>query len=146
MSGVSVNPGQDGPMPAEYGVDVVLARTFDASELAALRTAITDHSPQLGLDGDRAEDLVIVAHELALNAVRHGGGHGDLRLWAAERQVYCQVSDSGPGMADPQAAGRRRPDARTPGGRGLWLVRQLVRDLQIDSSARGTIATAVLDS
>jgi anti-sigma regulatory factor (Ser/Thr protein kinase) len=136
-------------MSTAYGIDV-LARAFDASELAALRTAITERSPQLGLDGDQAEDLVIVAHELALNAVRHGGGHGDLRLWAADGQVYCQVSDAGPGMlatgTDPQSAGRRRPDARTPGGRGLWLVRQLVKDLQIDSSSRGTIATAVLES
>jgi anti-sigma regulatory factor (Ser/Thr protein kinase) len=133
------------PTTTADGTDVVLTRAFDASELAALRSAITEHAQRLGLDGDRAEDLVIVAHELALNSVRHGGGHGDLRLWAADGQISCQVSDSGPGMADPQSAGRRRPDARTPGGRGLWLVRQLVTDLQIDSSPRGTIATATMD-
>jgi anti-sigma regulatory factor (Ser/Thr protein kinase) len=129
-----------------YGVDVVLTRTFDASELSALRTAITERSEDLGLDGDRAEDLVIVAHELALNAVRHGGGHGQLRLWIADGRVYCQVSDRGPGMINPQLAGRRRPDARTPGGRGLWLVRQLVKELQMESSSRGTSATAVLEN
>ena len=34
-------------------------------------------------------------HELAANAVRHGAGHGQLRLWAGADALRCEVTDDG---------------------------------------------------
>jgi len=43
--------------------------------------------------------VVAAAHELAANAVRHGAGHGRLRLRAADGILTCQAADGGlPGL------------------------------------------------
>jgi len=76
-------------------------------------------------------------HELATNSVRHGGGHGTCRLWRDGTALVCEVSDRG-WITDPQA-GRRRPTADQPGGRGLWLVNQLCDAVELRSSPDGTV-------
>jgi anti-sigma regulatory factor (Ser/Thr protein kinase) len=86
---------------------------------------------------------VLIAHELASNAVRHGGGSGRLRLWVAQGVLRCEVRDGGPGLTDPAQAGRSLPAPSLPGGRGLWIIRHL-SDLQIITSSAGTTMTASL--
>lgn len=45
------------------------------------RSAVSAHATHAGLAEGRVYDLVAAAHELAANAVQHGGGAGRLRLW-----------------------------------------------------------------
>ena len=59
---------------------VVLEQDFDVGSLYALRAAVSAHAAEAGLAGNRLYDVVTTAHELAANAVRHGAGHGRLRL------------------------------------------------------------------
>jgi anti-sigma regulatory factor (Ser/Thr protein kinase) len=101
------------------------------------------HADRLGADKGRAEDLTMMAHELASNAVRHGGGRGRLRLWRAGLALLCEVSDRGPGLDDDRA-GRERPAHSAPGGRGLWIVRQLADRVDVQTGPTGTIVTIVL--
>ena len=112
--------GPDTP-PAE----VALEQQFDEDTLYALRSAVAAHANHLGLPAHRLADLVVVAHELASNAVRHGGGAGRLRLWQSADTVYCEVTDAGPGLPDPEAAGWRKVPTEALGGRGLWIIRKL---------------------
>jgi anti-sigma regulatory factor (Ser/Thr protein kinase) len=49
-----------------------------------------------GLTVDQARDVVLAVHELAANAVRHGGGTGRLRMLVSAGRLRCQVSDDGP--------------------------------------------------
>jgi anti-sigma regulatory factor (Ser/Thr protein kinase) len=44
----------------------------------------------------RALDVMLAVHELAANAVEHGGGTGRLRMSVTNRELICQVSDPGP--------------------------------------------------
>jgi anti-sigma regulatory factor (Ser/Thr protein kinase) len=90
-----------------------------------------------------AEDMVLVAHELATNAVRHGGGRGRLRLWASDGRLWCEVSDGGPGLSDPFRIGTAPPAPTMPGGRGLWIVRQM-SDLTISTTTAGTTIEAAV--
>ena len=120
----------------------VLDQRFDSDSLFGLRSAIVEHSATL-VDEDTAEEMVLVAHELATNAVRHGGGRGRLRLWATDGRLWCEVSDGGPGLRDPSAAGTTLPAPNTPGGRGLWIVRQM-SDLAITTATTGTTITAAI--
>jgi anti-sigma regulatory factor (Ser/Thr protein kinase) len=134
-----VNGGRhhtDGPAPA------ALDQHFDGDDLYAVRAAVSAHAQYLGAHPDRVRHLVIIASELASNAVRHGGGQGRLRLWTADGALRCEVSDEGPGIADPDGAGRGNPPPLAPNGRGLWVVRQLSDTVTIDSDARGTTVTA----
>jgi anti-sigma regulatory factor (Ser/Thr protein kinase) len=112
---------------------------IDLDGLAHLRLTVAEHAGELGA-ADVRDDLVLVAHELATNVVRHGGGTGRLRLWREDRHIFCRVSDSGSGL-DPTCD--EPPSPGTPGGRGLWIARQLA-DVRIETGPAGTIVVAVL--
>ena len=145
------------PRPPLAATDApILDQVFDADSLYALRAAVAAHGAQAGLPPGRADDLVIAVHELAANAVRHGAGHGRLRVWRADRALLCEISDDGaplPADAAPQPSGEtsesaesgetRHPAAqwRTEPGHGLSLVRQVADRASLISGQDGTLAT-----
>ena len=123
--------------PGDPG-DPILDQAFDAGTLYALRAAVAAHATEAGLPPGRADDLVIAVHELAANAVRHGAGHGRLRIWRSDQALLCEISDDGV----PQTA--KAPDAaqwRTEPGHGLSLVRQVADQTSLRSGPSGTLAT-----
>jgi anti-sigma regulatory factor (Ser/Thr protein kinase) len=128
--------------------DPRLDQLFDGDGLYALRSAVAAHASELGLPEQDIADLVLVAHELATNAVRHGGASparpGRLRLWAGGHRVVCEVSDPGPGPADPDGVGRTPVEPAANNGRGLWIVRQLAETLTITTADHGTTVTVAL--
>lgn len=115
---------------------------FGPADLMALRARVTAYAADFAT-GDHLDDIVLVVHELATNVVRHGGGHGRLRLWWSGARIICRVSDTGPGLADTAPSGTEPPSARLPGGRGLWIARRL-SNLHIDTGPHGTTVTAQL--
>lgn len=115
----------------------VLNLAFDSGTLHALRAGVKAHACEAVLPEDRAEDVVLVVHELAANAVSHGAGTGRLRIWKLAGSLHCQVEDG-----DPLGSGRPLPSRP---GHGLWLVRQVADRMRILSGARGTRATVVFD-
>lgn len=121
--------------------DVALDQRFDLGGLYSLRAAVVAHASELGLSDHGVENLMIIASELATNAVAHGGGGGRLQLWRDADLLRCQVSDSGPGLADPQTAGIETPPPSAPSGRGLWIARTLSEEIDIVSGAQGTTVT-----
>ncbi len=118
---------------------------FGLDSLYELRSSVAAHASALGLDGDRLSHLLVVATELATNAVRHGGGSGTLRLWSAGGAIYCQVSDGGSGIADPHTAGTMPTPITREGSRGLWMARQLSDDMRIANNHPGSAVTVRFD-
>jgi anti-sigma regulatory factor (Ser/Thr protein kinase) len=117
----------------------VLDQAFDRDSLYALRSAVAAHASGAGLPRQRVYDVVAAAHELAANAVRHGAGHGQLRLWADGRSLYLQVSDDGPAKQDdarPDAAEWKREHAH-----GLWIIDQVADLVGLDRDPDGTTVT-----
>ena len=94
---------KDGPAPetgsAAPAASVPLAQDFDARSLLALRSAVAAYAASAGLSRHRVYDVTAAAHELAANAVVHGAGHGRLRLWVRDSDLYCAVTDDGPAAA-----------------------------------------------
>lgn len=121
-----------------------LEQSFDGDSLVALRSAVAAHADLLGLDEPRVADLVLVAHELASNAVRHGGGTGWLRLWVSDGTLCCQVADKGNGFEYPRPDEDRRPPLGATSGRGLWIAARLVDVLELTTGPAGTVATVRL--
>jgi anti-sigma regulatory factor (Ser/Thr protein kinase) len=115
------------PLPDPPASALELA--FGEGPLEALRWLVGRAAADAGLDETRAADLVLAVHELAANTVRHGGGRGTLRIWREPDTLICEVADTG--RLDQPLAGRERPLAGQPGGRGLWLVNQLCDLAQI---------------
>lgn len=122
---------------------VSLEQDFGDGSLYALRSAVAAHAAAAGLPPGRVYDVVAAAHEMAANAVRHGAGHGHLRLQAADGVLTCQVSDDGPaasGQAESPGAGRTPWAAEH--GHGLWVIEQVADQFTIDRGPAGTTATA----
>jgi anti-sigma regulatory factor (Ser/Thr protein kinase) len=109
---------------------------FIGGELRAVRRFIGDCADDAGLDQDAKVDLVLAANELAANSVRHGGGHGVMRIWPEESELLCEVSDDG--WIQEQLVGRERPELDQSRGRGLWVANQVSDLVQIRSGGQGT--------
>jgi anti-sigma regulatory factor (Ser/Thr protein kinase) len=101
---------------------------------------------------DRAIDVMLAVHELAANAVRHGPGHGRLRVHVTASTLRCEVSDPGPASRDgraPGGTGGQAPVATgavpwpVEQGHGLWLVRKAADHLRVTSGPHGSLITAV---
>jgi serine/threonine-protein kinase RsbW len=121
-----------GPAPA----NAMLTRSFDLGSLRALRQAVVDCvGNQLG-DLARSE-FVLAIHEIATNAVRHGGGTGELRLWQEDTSLCCEIVDYGKGIPRGRLASHR-PRPGHIGGWGLWLARQICASVDIQTGADGT--------
>jgi anti-anti-sigma factor len=130
------NPGDEQPP--------ILDQVFGRDSLYALRAAAAAHAAHAGLQQGRVEDFVAAVHELAANAVRHGGGRGRLRVWKHRQALYCQVTDDGaPPGGDPgtDTASRGGAPWRIEPGHGLWLVRQIADQTSLQAGPHGTTAT-----
>jgi serine/threonine-protein kinase RsbW len=125
--------GGDGPTGHSYPVRL--------AALAQLRERVAEYARRCGLSSARVSDFVLVANELTSNVIRHGGGLGRLRLWRDADSVYCEVTDSGPGLAHPDRAGRTPSHPEAMSGRGLWIIRQLSDKVRIDTGPHGTCVT-----
>lgn len=120
---------------------------LNAEGLHKLRETVLAHAMAAGMLEGRATDVMLVAHELATNAIRHGAGTGRLRIRIAAGALHCQVTD--PGIA--RSAGRRLsadPATLFPTpepepwpyqrGHGLWLIRQAADQFTVSTGPHGS--------
>jgi anti-sigma regulatory factor (Ser/Thr protein kinase) len=126
------------PLPVLGVDDGPLVRGFTVQDLSEVRHAVQAYAERVGLGGESLDDFVVAVHELVTNAVRHGGGSGQVHVRSGGDSVLCDVTDSGPGFAGgiPDVGGEP-PPAQTPGGRGLWLARLLTDTLLITDGPGG---------
>lgn len=120
--------------PVPPGAARVRGRVKPAEARALVRAFIR---PDAALPRARVEDLVVAASEIVTNAWNVGASAIDVACWHAAGEIGLQVDDDGPGVDDP-LLGYRRPDEGAPGGRGLWIVRQLADLVQIERTGHRT--------
>ena len=132
-------------LPAPPDVDVDVDQPFDLEGLYALRSTVAAHASHVGATSSELEAMVIIASELATNAIRYGDGTGRIRLWHDDHYLYVRIDDQGAGLADT-STGTILPEPQRIGGRGLWIVRSLSHDLIIGPGpdGRGTHVTALV--
>jgi anti-sigma regulatory factor (Ser/Thr protein kinase) len=124
----------DRPAPPRPADAACLA--FGHGDLSRVRAFVASRAEAAGLDQDAVSAIVMSVSEVAGNSIRHGGGHGELRVWTEDGSLVCEVSDQGHITAP--LVGRLRPVLDGHGGAGLWVANQLCDLVQIYSSARGT--------
>lgn len=126
----------------------ILNQDFDAGSLYALRETVAAHTTQAGMPESRAGDIVLAVHELAVNAIRHGAGHGRLLITEHDGALHCQVLDDGTPQTALAGTGPETqtvsPDApwSSQHGHGLWFVRQVADHLSLQTGPNGTVAVA----
>ena len=134
--------GWAGPDLGRNVGDAVLDRTpqtvsdeFTVDGLSRIRMLTHRACEHAGLARDVADGFVAAVNEIAINAIRHAGGHGRFDLRATDRRVMVEIADNGPGLA--RVVTDQRPDVAAIGGRGLWLARRLCPAITFTSGAHG---------
>jgi anti-sigma regulatory factor (Ser/Thr protein kinase) len=109
--------------------------------VSAVRRAVLRAVRHHGLDPDAADGFVVAVNEVMTNAVRHGGGTGEVRL-TVDHDLVCEVYDTGAGFDAASHTGRAvAPPPRVGGGGlGIWMARQVADALSIVSGPAGTRA------
>jgi anti-sigma regulatory factor (Ser/Thr protein kinase) len=148
------SPGVSIAARAQPAVD----QSFDGDSLYAVRATVAAHASAAGMPDGRVRNVVLAVHELAANAVRHGAGQGQLRLWVTGDGVRCEVTDAGTPAAragsdgpGPGSPGAGSGDGASPGssgplpwpvehGHGLWLVRKIADQISLETGPSGTVA------
>jgi serine/threonine-protein kinase RsbW len=93
-----------------------------------------------GVDGGVAADLLLALDEAVSNAIRHGSRGGEpVRVSLAHDGdwVEMKVRDGGPTPRLPRLPAEPPPVLQT-GGRGLWLILQLVDEVRLQRVGDGT--------
>lgn len=130
-------------MSGDRDAVVALDQPFDSDTLSELRNAVRSEAALLGLPDGRAAEVVLAVHELAANAVVHGGGGGRARMRVVAGELHCQVSDPGTGSGDARiGTGAAQPWPFRP-GRGLWIARNVADRFSIAPGVSGSQATVV---
>src|SRR5438067_2252854 len=115
-------PASDGPpipgVSIATGAEPAVDQSFDGDSLYAVRATVAAHASEAGMPEGRVRNVVLAVHELVANAVRHGAGQGQVRLWVTGDGIRCEVTDAGitPAGADGDGDGTRSRDA------ALWPV------------------------
>lgn len=115
-----------------------------ARDLVQARQQGRELASTLGFSSTQATLIAAVISELARNIVEYAG-RGEIVLRAdGDSGMIISARDSGPGIADMQAA--LRPGFSTSGGLGLGLpgVRRIADRFEIDSSTTGTVVTLTM--
>jgi anti-sigma regulatory factor (Ser/Thr protein kinase) len=116
---------------------VLLMRGFDRASIRPLRALVHGRLTAAGLPELPAADFLCAVNEAVINAVVHGGGGGRLWLWRHAGNLWCEVSDDGPGMPAGRTAPVQPPDPHAESGRGVWLIKQICAGLDITATATG---------
>ena len=105
-------------------------------DLRALRRFITDRAAEYGVEGDRADMLVLAVSEVGAYLKRQPPGGAALRTWEQPGAIVCDFRQPGGSIGDPFLG--LRPAELEPGdGDGLWLTNQICDWMEIRSDAQG---------
>lgn len=110
-------------------------RAFVATYLSDLRAPVED-----------SQEVVIAVGEAASNAYKYGRkpeGTNEIRIRCARTadDLVVTIADDGPGFDFRASHYQGLPDRFAAGGRGWFLMRQLMDSVEVDSSVDGTTVT-----
>jgi anti-sigma regulatory factor (Ser/Thr protein kinase) len=98
---------------------------------------IGDRAVRLGLPGADVRRFVLAVNEAVTNAIRHATGAGEVVVWYDGNRLVAEICDEGPGIE--QAPATATPPVEALGGRGLWLIHQLVDQVGIVNTPGGAL-------
>lgn len=127
------------PFPADVGVPLYLrlpGLRANATALAPLRDRLMVWARGTDLDDDQVSDVGLAVYEAMANVLDHAydqpGGRFDLYAYRHDGRVTVTVTDSGRW----RPAQRNKQQSR---GRGLLIIKRLVRELELIRHSGGTV-------
>jgi anti-sigma regulatory factor (Ser/Thr protein kinase) len=131
---------------AERGSHLCLPN--DPANASDMRSFVGEFMARSGIPEHVADEILMAVGEVVANSCRHGrkvAGMGEvaLRCELRDPHIAITVTDDGPGFDTAIVLQAGLPDLLSAGGRGFFLMRQLMDRVDVDSSAAGT--TVILE-
>ena len=106
---------------------------LDPARLLRARQRVRDFLHEHVADGEAIEAVVLAIEEAMTNAVRHSGAGDDLDvlLYFEGDDLVAEIKDRGDGFDLTSFDPHRVPDPLAPSGRGLYLIAQLMDELDL---------------
>ena len=116
----------------------------EAACVPKLRGLVREFLRSLRIDAATSDDILLATNEAAANAVAHGQstrGNGLVRLRCSTDGacVVVAIADEGIGFDPASVNMSELPSWTSPGGRGLYLVQELMDQVDIVPSPTGTV-------
>lgn len=129
--------------------DISICFLADPRELHGVRSTLAGWLAGQGVSGPDSDELVLIASELATNAIQASRGpESEVRVtaWREGELIALEVDDDGGGFDESQIASEgRQPKSRTPPpasatrGRGLPIVEAIVDVFEVHRHGARTI-------
>jgi anti-sigma regulatory factor (Ser/Thr protein kinase) len=141
LAGGSADRGRAGRFEAAGGLGTTLAMEVTLPPVSSCLPELrrTAARALAGVDGDVADDVLLALDEAVGNAIRHGSrGRRPVLVSVGVDQgwVHMSVRDHGPTAALPRVPAAP-PSTLADGGRGLWLISQLVDEVTLSRWGSG---------
>ncbi|MDQ3962623.1 MAG: SpoIIE family protein phosphatase [Actinomycetota bacterium] len=117
----------------------------EAQRMSEIRRFVAAFLADLRAPVEASSEILLAVGEAAGNAYRHGRttARSELRVRCEfdRPTVTVSVSDEGTGFDPMEAIERPAPDPLASGGRGVFLMKALMDEVDIEPSPRGTTVT-----
>jgi serine phosphatase RsbU (regulator of sigma subunit)/anti-sigma regulatory factor (Ser/Thr protein kinase) len=114
----------------------------ESARLGEIRRFVTAFLADIRAPIEITQDVILAVGEAAANATRHGlreEGRSEVRVGVKLEgtEVVVTIADDGPGFDMEEVKARER-DRFAAGGRGLFLMRELMDSVTFETSPQGT--------
>ena len=118
----------------------------EPSRVSEVRAFVSSFLADLRAPVDVSTEIQLAVGEAAANANRHGhraDGRGEVRVYCALEgpSVTITIADDGGGFDPGKVDATALPDRFASGGRGLFLMRELMDEVEFESTDSGTTVT-----
>lgn len=123
--------------------DQKVAIPNEAARATDMRAFVGHFLDRAAIPEHVSDEVLMAVGEVVANACRHGrrpagGGEVELECVMRDHHVCIKVTDDGPGFDVERVLPAGVPDVFSQGGRGFFLMRQLMDRVDISSSPEGT--------
>ena len=138
------------PDTLEYELERELVLPNEPARMAEMRSFVAGFLADVQAPIEASHEILLAVGEATANACRHGRraeGRSEVRTSCSlqGRQFLVSVADDGPGFDIRRIERPDLPDRFASGGRGLFLMTQLMDSLDVDSSSEGTTVKMTRD-
>ncbi len=128
-------------------LEVAVCLPHESETVAVVRTVVTHALGSFGVRPDCVDDIGLALSEACANVVIHAADDDEyeVRVQIDERRCVVSVRNTGHGF-DASALRDEMPDALSPSGRGVAIMRAVMDDVAFTSEpSTGTIVRLVKD-